>query len=58
VARIFAQISLNLPEKDSKENDLQKNDCISFHVARIFPNQSTSSIFAQISPKLAQVSPN
>jgi len=41
--RIFAQISPNLPEK------LQKIDCISFHVGRIFSTQSTSStIFAQI----------
>jgi len=35
------------------------NDCISFHVGRIFSNQGISSIiFAQISPKLAQISPN
>jgi len=36
-----------------------KNDCISFHVCHIFSSQSTSStIFAQISPKFAQISPN
>jgi len=49
VRRIFSQISPTLPEKYSKENDLQKNDCTSLHVGRIFSNQSTSStIFAQI----------
>jgi len=48
--RNFAQISPNLPEKYSKENDLQENDCISFYVGCIFSNQNTSStIFAQIS---------
>jgi len=48
VRRIFAQISPNLPETYSKENDLQKNDCISVHVGRVFSNQSTSStIFDQ-----------
>jgi len=53
VRRIFAQISPNLPEKYSKQNYLQINDCISFYVWRIFSNQSTSStIFAQISPNL------
>jgi len=39
VRRIIAQISPNLLVKNSKENDLQKNninDCISFHVRRIF----------------------
>ena len=36
-----------------------KNDCISFHVCHIFSSQSTSStIFARISPKFAQISPN
>jgi len=36
-----------------------KNDCILFHSGRIFSNQSTSStIFAQISSKLAQIFPN
>jgi len=56
--RIFAQISPNLPERTPK-TDLKKNDCISFHVESIFSNQGTSStIFAQMSPKLAQNSPN
>ena len=41
VWRIFAQISPNLPEKNSKENDLQKNDYISSHVECICLNQST-----------------
>jgi len=55
VRRIFAQISPNLPENYSKQNYLQKNDCISFYVGRIFSNQSTSStIFAQISPNLPE----
>jgi len=39
VRMIFAQTSLNLPEKSSKENDLQKikkNYCISSHVGFIF----------------------
>jgi len=41
------------------ENDLQKNNGISFHVGRISSNQSTSiTIFGQISPKLAQISPD
>jgi len=49
----------NFPEKNSKENDLKKSDCISFHVGRIVSNQGASStIFAQISPKLAQMSPS
>jgi len=53
VRRIFAQISPNLSEKYSKENDLQKNDCISFHVGRIFSYRSTSNtIFTQISANL------
>jgi len=53
VRRNFAQISPNLPEKNFKENYLKKNDCISFHVERIFSIQGTSStIFAQISPNL------
>jgi len=39
--RIFAHISPNLAEKYSKQNDLQKNDCISFYVGRIFSNQAT-----------------
>jgi len=57
VRRIFAQISPNLPDKNSKENDLQKNWCIS--CGAHFSNQSTSSTkFAQISPKLVQISPN
>jgi len=58
VANDFCPKSPNVPEKYSKENDLQKNDCIYFHVGRIFSNQSTSStIFAQIISKLAQISP-
>jgi len=41
--------------KYSKQNDLQKNNCISFHVGRIFSNQSTSStISARISPNLSE----
>ena len=55
VVRIFAHISPNLPEKNSKQNDLQKNDYTSFHVGHIFLNQGTSStIFAQISPNLPE----
>jgi len=54
----FAQICPNLPEKTPKKMT-SKNDCISFHFGRIFSNQSTSStIFAQISPILAQISLN
>jgi len=46
VLRIFAEISPNIPEKYSKKDDLQ-NHHISFHVGRIFSNESTSStIFA------------
>jgi len=46
-----------LPEKISEKNNLKK--MTAFHLGRIFSNQSTSStIFAQISPKLAQISPN
>jgi len=53
VRRVFAQIATNLPDKNSKEIYLQKkNDCI-------FSNQGTSStIFAHILPKPAQISPN
>jgi len=41
VRRIFTQISPNLPEKNSKENDLQKRNIfsqISPELAQIFPN--------------------
>jgi len=50
VRRIFAQISPNLPEKYSKQNCLQKNDCISFYVWHIFSNQKlgTFQTFFQI----------
>jgi len=54
VRRILAQISANLPEKASKENDLHKNDCTS--LGALFSNRgSLSTTFAQISPKLAQI---
>ena len=51
---ILAQISANVPEKESKENDLhKKNDCIS--LGALFSNRgSLSTIFAQISSKLPQ----
>jgi len=52
VRRILAQISANLPEKECKENDLnKKDDCIS--LGALFSNRGgLSTIFAQISPKL------
>jgi len=47
-----------LKKMTSKKQIKITNDCISFHVSRIFSNQSPSStIFAQIFPKLAQISP-
>jgi len=60
VRRISAQISPNLPKTNCKENDLQKlKKKLLYFTGRIFSKQGTSStIFAQISPKLAQISPN
>jgi len=52
VRRIFAQISPNLPDKNSKENDRQKNWCISFHVGHIF------QIKALQAPNLPKFPPN
>jgi len=55
---IFAQNPQMCPKNTPKKMTSKKNDCIYFHVGRIFSNQSTSStIFAQIISKLAQISP-
>jgi len=55
VRRILAQISANLPEKESKENALPyKNDCISMG-AMLSNRGSLSTVFAQISPKRPQI---
>jgi len=52
VRRIFAQISPDSPKK-------LKKTAFHFLLGGIFSNHTTSStIFAQISPKLAQISPN
>jgi len=48
-----------LPEKSSKENDLKNMTAFHSILGAFFSNQSTSStIFPQISPKLAQISPH
>ena len=58
-AQGFAPISRNLPEKSSKENDLKNMTAFHSILGAFFSNQSTSStIFPQISPKLAQISPH
>jgi len=55
--RILPKFTESCPKKTLKKMT-SKSDCISFHFGRIFLNQSASStIFAQISPKLAQISP-
>jgi len=54
-AKDFCPNFPKIARKHSKENDLQKNDCISFHFGRIFSNRSTSStIFVQISHNLPE----
>jgi len=60
VRRNLAQIPQVCPKNTPKKMTSKKQyDSISSHVGCIFSNQSTSSIiFAQISPKLAQISPN
>ena len=55
VRRNFAQISPNLPEKNSKENDLKKTIASHLKMCAFFSNRSTSStIFAQISLNLPE----
>jgi len=48
----------NFPKRarnNLQRNGLLKNDCISFHVGRIFKSKHTSNtIFAQISPNLPE----
>ena len=53
--KILAQISANLPDKESKENDLHKKR-LHFTGRIVFKSRQLSTIFAQISPKLAQIS--
>ena len=56
--KIFAQISLNLPEKNSKENDLHKKRLHFFscwvHLFKSKHNSSTIVELAQISPNLPE----
>jgi len=59
-AKDFCPNFPNLHEKTPKIITSKKNNnCISFHVRRIFSNHVTSStIFAQIAPKRVPISPN
>jgi len=60
VRMIFAQTSLNLPEKSSKENDLQKIKKKLLHffscwVHFLKSKHTSSTIFAQISTNLPEI---
>jgi len=53
VRRIFARISPNLPENNSEENDIQKNDCILIHLHFV----KTKHFKHHFLPKFSQTCP-
>jgi len=56
VRRIFAQISPNLPEKNSKETTAFHFISVAFFQGHFWKNQSTYSDFAKVFTHLAQIS--